>query len=122
MCCQSFLNPMCVTMAGLGPIARSPRDRRPSAPVCDSRHEANRAVAQSAGVERALPWEGAEVAMNKTSPRSEKDLEPRRKLRLIKGGLWGANPKALDDRKGASPLLTKACATGQHYPTVVITT
>ena len=81
--------------------------------------------------------------MKKTRPRGEKDLDPRRKLRLIKGGLWGANPKAPDDRdkrrvqprgaadrgrqrvqggKGASPLLAKACATGQHYPTVVITT
>jgi len=81
--------------------------------------------------------------MSKTSPRAKKDLEPRKKLRLIKGGLWGANPKPPDDRdkrrvrdlavmrtaganvqggKGASRLLTKACATGQHYPTVVITT
>ena len=83
--------------------------------------------------------------MSKTSPRGKKDPEPR-KFRLIKGGLWGANPKVPDDRgrsdrrcvrdlavkqtagasvqggKGASPLLTKACATGQHYPTAVITT
>ena len=74
--------------------------------------------------------------MSKTRPRGTKDLEPR-KLRLIKGGLWmvrsdkrrvrdlavkqtaGAN---IQGGKGASPLLTKACATGKHYPTVVITT
>ena len=49
-------------------------------------------------MERALPWEGAEVAMKKTRPRGEKDLDLRRKLRLIKGGLWGANPKAPDGR------------------------
>jgi hypothetical protein len=81
--------------------------------------------------------------MSKTSPRGKKDLEPRTKLRLIKGGLWGTNPKAPDDRdkrrvrnlavmrtsganvqggKSPSPLLTKACATSQHHPTVVITT
>jgi hypothetical protein len=92
--------------------------------------------------------------MSKTRPRAKKDLEPR-KLRLIKGGLWGTNPKVSEEDtmaksvtkkvrsekrrvrdlavkqtaganiqggKGASPLLTKACATGKHYPTVVITT
>jgi hypothetical protein len=62
-------------------------------------------------VERALPCEEAEDAMSKTKRRGKKELEPR-KLRLIKGGLWGANPKVPE----------KAWANRQYYPMVVITT